>query len=136
MTADTPNPAAPDTAPAPTPAQAVEIAQAGSGAIKPEQQTPEEARAAAAAAMEADAKRLAVELPPDVIDAIAATTIEKLRLAGAFDQPPATPEVPAPAPTEGGEGSDVTAPNPGDVAQPGTPAPRKRTFAERFAGKE
>lgn len=133
------------TTPAGTPEDAQAIAAAGSAAAVQHPTDPAASQAAAEAAMKAEAAKRQVELPPEQIEMIAAATIKMLEARGAFEDPtPAasgnsgsTESTPA-APSSPSGTEALSQPPPASPPVPPTPddePPRKRTFAERFQGK-
>jgi hypothetical protein len=133
---------------APTPEQAAGVAQAGgqaAGTAAEQGQTPEQAQAATAEAMRAQAAKEGVALSDEDCNKIAETTIKLLEARGAFEQAPPAGQTETPStPPDGGSSSPATSPSeasspaPPPSTPPATPSeepPRKRTFAERFQGK-
>ena len=139
-----PDAPAPDAPPDPTPPpevkatpDAVEIAQA---VVKAMQEQPTQAKAEQAAA---DTIQAELHVSEEDAKRIAAATISELEARGAFEPPPAAGEPVEPVaqgePQGGEQGGAQGGARPPDEGQPaaGEPdvEPRKKTFAERFAGR-
>lgn len=120
----------PDTPPAPpTAAQQQQMGTEAMAGVDPATQTPAQAQAQMAANLnKSDTLRnmgLSDEERAKIAQESAAATISMLEARGAFE-PPA-----APAPADPARDGLVTPPPEGEPA-----APRKRSFAERFMGRE
>lgn len=111
----------------PTPQQAAGVAAAGAGAVDPGTQTPEQAQAASAQAMRAEADRQGIQISDADIGRIAQGVIGQLETRGAFEPPPPPPVTPPEGRVDAGAGQAGTEPPP--------EAPRKKTWAERFVGR-
>lgn len=129
--------------PAPTPAPGTPDAAAAAAAAASDAATRgatrEEVRTEVAAALAAQQADATVHLSDEQLDRIATRTIEHLDQRGAFhdDQTPGTP--PPVVTPEGQPPVQQTPPAPGTTPDPAVPAdiqPRKRTWAEKFVGRE
>lgn len=125
----------PATPPDPAAAQAAADAAAQQAAARGA--TREEVREEIAAALAAQQdKRGSVQLSDEQVDTISERMITKLDERGAFedDPPQGTPDPhQLPTPPPAGAAPPNTTPDPNAVV---AGAPRKRTFAERFVGRE
>lgn len=106
----------------PTIEQVQQIGMAGAQAVKPEEQTQDEARTAVATAVQEKAQELRVTLDPAAVDMIANATIGKLDAMGAFRKP--EPPAENNAEGEGTEQSEQVAAEP----------PAKKTLAQKLLG--
>ena len=109
----------------PTPNEVMQVGVAGAEAVKPEEQSPEQAREAVETAVTEKAQELRITLDPQAISAIADGTIAELERRGAFQQPEE-----ASPPTETSNEQET----PERGAETATEPPHKRTLAEKLLG--
>jgi len=126
-------PAAPPADPEVSPEQMEQGANVAGAGIEAARAEPDPAKrpAAASSAIQEAAQAQGWELSDEDCDKIGSAVVKQLEMRGAFDPPP-EPVAPPPAPT--GAGTLPAQPAAGPDAIDESPAPQRRSFAERFRG--